>query len=126
MDWLASRQSKIPPNAWLSYALNCAKLIAVAPVDGDVVIQDFEQSSSGGLFNFTVSISNVEVGSAATEGHLKKVLGIVGASSLSGETFEASNVSLTYAAPQGGKVAITAGPADVTAKMFFMKVKLRR
>ena len=124
---LAGQQAvKDSPNAWLSYALNCAKLIAIAPADGDVVIQDFEQSTAGGMFNFTVSISNVEVGSAASEEHLKKILGIVGASSLSGEKFEASKVSLTYAAPQGGKVAITAGPTDKTAKSFFMKAKLRR
>ena len=74
LEGVTPEQVKASPNAWLSYALNTATLIAAAPKDGDVVIDTIESAATDGAFEFTVKIDGIEVGDNALEANLKKFL----------------------------------------------------
>ena len=118
-------QVKASPNAWLSYALNTAALIAAAPKEGDLKIGGFTQGSLAGVFDLSVSISGIVVGDGATAANLKKVFGVEGAGSLDESEFKEANVDIEFGKPDGGKVKIKVTPKDMTAKQFFMRVKMK-
>ena len=121
---------KASPNAWLSYALNTATLIAAAPKEGDVVIDTFESAANAGTFEFAVKLDGVEVGENALEVNLKKVFDIEGTETLAsgGAGFSSDNVEVNTTAPENGNVKFT-----VTLKMengekpdsFFFRVKMK-
>ena len=67
---------KASPNAWLSYALNTATLIAAAPKDGDVVIDTFESVATDGAFEFTVNLDGITVGDDALEANIRKLIAV--------------------------------------------------
>ena len=113
-------------NAWFSYALNTAALIAAAPKEGDLTIGGFTQGSSAGFFDLTVSISGIAVGDNATAANLVKVFGVEGAGSLDESEFKEENVDIEFGKPEGGKVKIKAIPKDSVAKQFFMRVKMKQ
>ena len=112
-------------NAWLSFALHTDKLIETAPTNGQMRIDTFAPATDTGNFDMTVSIEGIEIGSAATENHLKQVFGIEGSSALEPSSFSSENVSLEFGTPTGGKVKCTAVPVDKTAGSFFMKMKMK-
>ena len=118
---------KDSPHAWLSFALGSESLIAEAPGDGDIKIDNFEPSETSGKYDFEVSIEDVTVGNGATEENIMKVFGIEGSTALGDGTkpFSAENVGITLATPKDGKIKFTAGPTDTTATSFFMKVKMK-
>ena len=118
-------QVKASPNAWLSYALNTAALIAAAPKEGDLKIGGFTQGSSAGVFDLSVSISGITVGDNATAANLKKVFGVEGAGLLDESEFKEENVNIEFGKPDGGKVKIKATPKNPAAKQFFMRVKMK-
>lgn len=127
-DWattIGAQAVKESPNAWLSFALQSDKLIEKAPVQGDLKIDDFTPSVTDGGFDMTVSLDGVDIGSEASKENLKKVFGIEGATSLSGDAFSSTNVELEFGTPVGGKVKCTAVPKDTSATSFFMKMKLK-
>ena len=112
-------------NAWFSYALNTAALIAAAPKEGDLKIGGFTQGSSAGVFDLSVSISGITVGDNATAANLKKVFGVEGAGLLDESEFKEENVNIEFGKPDGGKVKIKATPKNPAAKQFFMRVKMK-
>ena len=114
-------------HAWLSFALGTESLIAEAPAEGDIKINNFEPSETSGKYDFEVSIEDVSVGNGATEENIKKVFGIEGSTALGDDTkpFSTDNVGITLAEPKDGKIKFTAGPTDTTATSFFMKVKMK-
>lgn len=112
-------------NAWFSYALNTAALIAAAPKEGDLKIGGFTQGSFAGVFDLSVSISGITVGDNATAANLEKVFGVEGAGSLDEGEFKEANVDIEFGKPDGGKVKIKVTPKDMTAKQFFMRVKMK-
>ena len=116
---------KASPNAWLSYALNTAALIAAAPKEGDLKIGGFTQGSLAGVFDLSVSISGITVGDNATAANLEKVFGVEGAGSLDEGEFKEANVDIEFGKPDGGKVKIKVTPKDMTAKQVFMRVKMK-
>ena len=125
-------QVKSLPNAWLSYALNTATLIATAPKDGDVVIDTFESAATDGAFEFTVMIDDIEVGDNALEVNLKKVFDIEGAETLAsgGAGFSSDNVEVNAAAPENGNVKFTVTPkggalGTTRPASFFFRVKMK-
>ena len=125
---IAGQQAvKDSPHAWLSFALGSESLIAEAPAEGDIKIDNFEPSETSGKYDFEVSIEDVTVGNGATEENIKKVFGIEGSTALGDDTkpFSAENVGITLAEPKDGKIKFTAGPTDTTATSFFMKVKMK-
>ena len=103
---------KASPNAWLSYALNTAALIAAAPKDGDVVIDTFESAANAGTFEFAVKIDGIAVGDNALEANIRKVFDIEGAEKLAsgGAGFSSDNVEVNDAAPENGNVKFTVTP----------------
>ncbi len=128
---------KASPNAWLSYALNTAALIAFSPKEGDIVIDTFEGAASDWVFEFTVKIDGIEVGDNALGANLRKVFEVEGAETLAsgGARFSSDNVEVNAAAPKDGNVKFT-----VTSKMgngelgmgngekpdsFFFRVKMK-
>ena len=112
-------------NAWFSYALNTAALIAAAPKEGDLKIGGFTQGSSAGVFDLSVSISGITVGDNATAANLKKVFGVEGAGLLDESEFKEENVNIEFGKPDGGKMKIKATPKNPAAKQFFMRVKMK-
>ena len=126
LEGVTAQEVKESPNAWLSYALNTAALIAAAPKEGDLTIGGFTQGSSAGFFDLTVSISGIAVGDNATAANLVKVFGVEGAGSLDESEFKEENVDIEFGKPEGGKVKIKAIPKDSVAKQFFMRVKMKQ
>lgn len=124
VDIAGTEAVKASPNAWLSFALDSSFLIANEPVDGDVVIDSFEKGSSDGIFEFTVSIDDIDVGGGAIEENIKKIFEIEGTANLS-SAFSSASVELSAASPENGKVKFTVAPVDKTAKSFFFKAKMR-
>jgi len=61
-----------------------------------------------------------------TAANLKKVFGVEGAGSLDESEFKEENVNIEFGKPDGGKVKIKVTPKDMTAKQFFMRVKMRQ
>ena len=116
---------KDSPTAWLSYVLNTEKLIATAPAQGDVKVDDFCSASEPHKFDLTVSIKNISVGNEATASNLSKVFSVEGATSLAGDTFSSDNVTVTFDTPANGKVRLKATPKNTSAQSFFMKVKMK-
>ena len=112
-------------NAWLSYALDSDRLIETAPVQGDLKIDDFTPSVTDGGFDMTVSLDRVDIGSEASKENLKKVFGVEGSSSLSGDAFSSKNVDLEFGTPVDGKVKCTVMPKDKAATAFFIKMKMK-
>jgi hypothetical protein len=122
---------KALPNAWLSYALNTAALIAAAPKEGDIVIDTFESTATEGVFEFTVKLDSIAVGDNALEVNLRKVFDIEGAVTLaSGEAgFSSDNVEVNSAAPQDGNVKFTVTPKIGNGEKpnsFFFRVKMKQ
>jgi len=127
-DWamkIGAQSVKAAPNAWLSYALHTDKLIAASPIQGDLKIDDFKCCTSDDGFELTVSLNGVEIGSEASKENLKKVFGIEGATSLSGDSFSSASVELEFGIPEKGKVKCTAVPKDKASDSFFIKMKLK-
>lgn len=111
-------------NAWLSFALDSATLIEIPPQEDDVVIESFAPTSSQGLFDFTVSVKDVEIGSAASVENLKTVFEFEGGASLDPADMSGENVSITFGTPVNGKLRFTAGPKDTNERTFFMRMKM--
>ena len=97
-------------NAWFSYALDAEKLIANAPVDGDVTIDTFENAATDGAFDFTVNVKDIVVGDGALEANIRLVFDIEGVQNLATGTFSADAVEVNAAAAEGGKVKFTVTP----------------
>jgi len=113
------------PNAWLSFALGADTLIETAPADSNLTVEAFSPSTNGtGKFEFTVSVKDIDVSSEASKENLKKVFGLEGTPSLGATAFSADDVDIIFGTPEGGKVKFTAGPKDVGASSFFMKLKV--
>ena len=121
---------KSSDRAWFSFAIDSPKLIEQGITGDNVKIQDFAMSLNGGQFDFTVGIDDVEIGIAATQERLKTVFGIEGASILDDSAFSADSLTLETAAPENGKVRLTAKPAapktdtDSAASAFFLRVRV--
>ena len=112
-------------NSWISFAVDSAALLEKVPVDSDLKIEEFEPASAEGVFDFTVSVKDVTIGSGATDANLKKVFGLGGTTQLGTEEFDPDKVALEFGTPVNGKLKFTASPKDKTAKSFFMKMKVR-
>ena len=97
-------------NAWFSYALDAEKLIANAPVNGDVTIDTFENAATDGAFDFTVNVKDIIVGDGALEANIRLVFDIEGVQNLATGTFSADAVEVNAAAAEGGKVKFTVTP----------------
>jgi hypothetical protein len=114
--------------AWLSYALNCNALIAAAPKEGDLKIDSFESSSTGGAFEFTVKLKDIAVGDGAHEDNLKKVFDIEGREKLSSGEFSSNAVQINAAQADNGNVKFTVTPKaekDEKPTSFFFKAKMK-
>ena len=122
---------KASPNAWLSYALNTAALIAAEPKEGDVVIDTFESSATDGAFEFIVKIDGIEVGDNALEANIKKVFDIEGVEKIGsgGVGFSSDNVEVNTTAPENGNVKFTVtlkgGEGARRPTSFFFRVKIK-
>lgn len=129
LEGVTPQQVKDSPNAWLSYALDTDALIAAAPKEGDVVIDTFESVATDGAFEFTVRVDGVEVGDDALEANIRKVFDIEGAEKLDmgDERWDMSNVEVSAAAPENGKVKFTVAPKGGGEKpnSFFFRVKMK-
>ena len=131
-DGVTPGEVKGSPNAWLSYALNTATLIAAAPKEGDIVIDTFESAATEGAFEFTVKIDGITVGENALEANIKKVFDIEGAEKLvsDGAGFSSDNVEVNAAAPENGNVRFTVTPkggalGTTRPASFFFRVKMK-
>ncbi len=113
------------PTAWQSYALGTEKLLAEPIAEEDLTVEMFEPAAEAGKFDFTVSVKDVEVGSAAAKENLKKVFGLQGATTLEESAFSGDSVDVEFGTPEGGKVKFTATPADPGAKTFFMRMTVK-
>ena len=123
---------KASPNAWLSYALNTAALIAATPKEGDVLIDTFESAANAGTFEFAVKLDGIEVGANALEVNIRKVFDIEGAEKLvsGGAGFSPDNVEVNAAAPENGNVKFTVTPKGGgegarRPTSFFFRVKMK-
>jgi hypothetical protein len=123
---------KASPNAWLSYALNTAALIAFSPKEGDIVIDTFESVATDGAFEFRVKIDGIAVGDNALEANIMKVFDIEGAEKLvsGGVGFSSDNVEVNVAAPENGNVKFTVTPkggafGTTRPASFFFRVKMK-
>ena len=112
-------------NSWISFAVDSAALLEKVPVDGDLKIEEFKPAAAEGVFDFTVSVKDVIVGSGATDANLKKVFGLAGTTQLGTEEFDPDKVALEFGTPVNGKLKFTASPKDKTAKSFFMKMNVK-
>ena len=131
LEGVAPEEVKASPNAWLSYALNTAALIAAAPKDGDVVIDTFESTATDGAFEFAVKIDGIAVGDNASAANIRKVFDIEGAEKLvrGGGGFSSDNVEVNVAAPENGNVKFTVTPkvgalGTTRPASFFFRVKM--
>ena len=121
------------PNAWLSYALDTAGLIAAEPKEGDLAIDGFGNGAADGKFEIMASVDGVSVGDGASDANLRKVFDIEGTSAImranrAEDGFSADNVEVTVAEPSGGKVKFTVTPkveGGKTPGSFFFKVKMK-
>jgi hypothetical protein len=130
LEGVTPEQVKASPNAWLSYALNTAALIAATPKEGDVLIDTFESAVNAGTFEFAVKLDGIEVGANALEVNLKKVFDIEGAETLAsgGAGFSSDNVDVNTAAPENGNVKFTVMPKMENGEKpdsFFFRVKMK-
>ncbi|MBR3820422.1 MAG: hypothetical protein IKJ37_02240, partial [Kiritimatiellae bacterium] len=121
---------KESPNAWLSFALDTDALIAAAPKEGDLKIDGFTQGPSAGGFDLSVSISGITVGDGALEANIRKVFDIEGSEKLDmgDERWDMSNVEVSAAAPENGKVKFTVAPkmeGGEKPNSFFFRVKMK-
>ena len=121
------------PNAWLSYALDTAGLIAAEPKEGDLVIEGFGNGAADGKFELVASVDGVSVGDGAADANLRKVFEVEGASAIMRSNgiengFSADNVEISAAEPSVGKVKFTVTPkveGGKTPDSFFFKVKMK-
>ena len=121
------------PNAWLSYALDTARMIAEEPKEGDLRIEGFGNGAADGKFELAASVEGVSVGDGATDANLRKVFEVEGTSAIvhlngTENGFYADNVELSVAEPSGGKVKFTVTPkveGGKTPDSFFFKVKMK-
>ena len=119
---------KASPNAWLSYALDTAGLVAAGPKEGDLKIDSFESSSTDGAFEFTVKLKDIAVGYGALEDNLKKVFDIEGREKLSSGEFSSNAVQINAAQVDNGNVKFTVTPKvekDEKPTSFFFKAKMK-
>ena len=103
-------------------------MIATAPVQGDVVIDTFESSSTDGSFEFTVKLKDIAVGDGALENNLKKVFDIQGRETLSSGEFSSNAVQINAAGADNGNVRFTVTPKaekDEKPTSFFFKAKMK-
>ena len=110
--------------AWTSFALDAASLLARQPTDDDLTVVSFAPSATAGRFDFVVSVKGVTVGGGATSANLLRILGIEGATTLSPKDFRPENATVDLAAPSGGNVRLTVGPAAADAPAFFMRARV--
>ena len=130
LEGVTPEEVKSSLNAWLSYALNTAALIIVAPKEGDVIINAFESAATEGAFEFTVKIDGIMVGENALEANLKRVFDIEGAETLAsgGAGFSIDNVEVNTATPESGNVKFSVTPKMENGEKpnsFFFRVKMR-
>lgn len=109
-------------NAWLSFAIDSQRLVDTTPTNGQMKIERFSPTSTLGLFDFTVGIDDVYIGSGASAENLKKVFGLEGGSSPKG--MSPTNVNVIFGMPSDGKVKFTAGPKNANTDTFFMRVNM--
>ena len=121
---------KASDKAWFSFAIDSAKLIEREIVKDDIQIEDFAVALNGSQFDFTVGITDIEVGDAAKAERLKTVFGIEGATQLNDAAFSADNLTLEAVMPEDGKVKLTVKPAapktgeEPADSAFFMRAKV--
>ena len=115
---------KASSNAWISFALDTAGLIADAPKEGALTIDSFATATDG-AFDFTVKIDGIAVGENALEANIRKVFDVEGAADLGNGTFSDSAVEINAATPEDGKAKFTVTPKGENTPQFFFKVKLK-
>lgn len=122
---MTKRQSVMDSSlAWLSFAVDAGNLIATAPQQGELKIDDFKTNEIGNnTFDFEISVENLVIGEGATADNLTEVFSIEGSTTIDGE-FSPDNVELSFGTPENGKVKCTAIPKDPTSKSFFMRAKM--
>ena len=54
------------------------------------------------------------------------MFGVEGTGLLDEREFKEANVDIAFGKPEGGKVKVKATPKDMTAKQFFMRVKMKQ
>ena len=111
--------------AWTSFALDQTTLLERNLMDEDLKIEEFKPSTDVGMFDFTVSIKDVEVGPFALAENLKKTFGLEGATELVPSAFDAANVGIEFGLPEDGKLKFIAEPLQKDAKSFFMKMSVK-
>lgn len=121
---IGAAEVKASPNAWISFAVDSAALLAKEPVDEDLKIETFAPSSVVGSFDFMVSIKDMVIGPGATSDNLKKIFALEGAASLD-LSFSSDNIEVDVMVPQNGKVKFTARPALENATSFFMRMRTK-
>ena len=120
--------------SWLSYALDMAGLILVAPKDGDLTIDGFTPVNDG-VIALEVSLKDISIGENATAANLEKVFGVEGAEKLAsdgvgelGVGFSSDNVEVNAAAPKDGNVKFSVTPKMGNGEKpnsFFFRVKMK-
>ena len=121
------------PNAWLSYALDTAGLIAAEPKEGDLVIDGFSNGAADRKYELVASVDGISVGDGASDANLRKVFEVEGASGImrsngTEDGFSADKVEISIAEPSGGKVKFMVTPkieGGKTPDSFFVKVKMK-
>ena len=122
---IGAAEVKASPNAWASFAVDSAALLAKMPTDGDLKVEEFKPSATSGSFDFTVSVKDVTIGDKASGDNLKKLFGLEGTSSLGAEGFSSESVAIEFGLPVDGKLKFTAEPNDKTSSSFFMRMKVK-
>ena len=130
-DTVTAQMVKGSSQAWLSYALGADILIVKEISSEDVKIDSFTPFPSEGMFEFAVSVKDINIGSGTIadfvlKENLQKVLGVEGAITLVDDAFSSDNVTVVFGTPQNGKARLMVAPRNEKAQSFFMKVKLEK
>ena len=110
--------------SWIAYLFDSPILIGKRFRKSDLSVVSFTQDETGRMV-LEIGVDGVTIGDAATADNLARVLGLEGATSLTGGSFSPDNVSFTFGAPINGRATVIAGPRDDTAPAFFMRATMR-
>ncbi len=112
------------PSAYGAYALKVNEWPDATPTN--LTIEAISPSASeAGQWELVASIPSLAVGSDATATDLGRVFSVSGAEALNAASFDAKNVSATFAPTSDGKVKATITPANSAATSFFFRVGLQ-
>lgn len=116
---------QVSPQAWTSFALNLNNLLPSELAESDLKVEAFTPSLTEGLFDFTVSVKDAQIGSNAYVEYIKTIFGVEGSPTLDSAAFKQDSVTVKFTNPMNGKLKLSAGPADKSSKAFFMKMKIK-